>query len=86
MGIFDLLPSPKSIYDLLPSPKSIYEKGWKFGTYLTGIGLTSATAFIILYLPLIVSQDQEKYAMQRLLGTSFGFKLDANQQQQQTLQ
>nr|CAG4717230.1 unnamed protein product [Naegleria fowleri] len=62
--------------------KKLFNKIWSFGSTISGMGLTTGTALVILYLPIMMTQDNEKLAIYRLMANAFGIKLDLNPQQQ----
>ncbi|KAG2383111.1 hypothetical protein C9374_004448 [Naegleria lovaniensis] len=61
--------------------KKLFNKIWSFGSTIAGMGLTTGTALVILYLPIMMTQDNEKLAIYRLMANAFGIKLDLNPQQ-----
>ncbi|KAL9656603.1 hypothetical protein ABK040_002876 [Willaertia magna] len=63
------------VFNYFKSSKPYYTL-WDWVKYFGGIGWTTGTAFMIIFIPLTIANDQEKQVMQRLLAAAYGLKLD----------
>nr|CAG4711958.1 unnamed protein product [Naegleria fowleri] len=75
MGLRQQLSKIPIIKYFVPSD-SLVEKGMDWVKYFGNFGFAALTTLMIIYLPLVIANEQEKQSLYKLVGAAYGVKLE----------
>jgi len=75
MGLREKLSKLPIIKFFIPSD-SLVEKSYDWVKYFGNFGFAALTSLMIVYIPLVIANDQEKQSLQRIISVAYGVKLD----------